>query len=198
MENKKFLPEDLEKIYSSLHENDEGYQNNNWLLEELNELRQYQFNSILEIGCGNGKFALEATKYFNQVFAMDWAEAPAFKSADVPANLHFIKANILLADLPQCDAILSADLLEHFHSDDMSKLLNKISESAYNQYHKIACYPDSRGLHLTLESPDSWLKRFKKIDSDYRIKNIQNRRNREDQKVVIIYRGFNNMQPKQL
>jgi hypothetical protein len=197
MENKKFLPEELEKIYSSLHENDEGYQNNNWLMEELSELRQYQFNSILEIGCGNGKFALEAAKHFNQVYAMDWAEAPAFRLENIPKNLHFMKANILFAELPQCNAIFSADLLEHFYPEDLTELLKKTDRSAYHQYHKIACYPDSRGLHLTLESPDSWLKRFKKIDGEYRIKNIKHRRNREDQKVVIICRGFDNIQPEQ-
>jgi hypothetical protein len=57
------------------------------------------------------------------------------------------------------------------------------------QFHKIACYPDSRGLHLTLQSPQAWLEQFQKIDPAFVMKKIEYRRNRQDQPVVTIARG---------
>ena len=157
--------------------------------EELPYLASLPIQSLTEIGCGNGLFALKAAMHFKQVTAIDWAVSPVISEAIKPENLKYLVADVLFASINKSDAIVSADFFEHLEAKDVTPLIEKIAKAAPLQFHKIACYPDSRGLHLTLQSPQAWLEQFQKVDPTFVMKKIEYRRNRQDQPVVTIARG---------
>lgn len=177
-----------EYAYEALHRDNLDFQINNWLLDELPYLATLPIDSLIEIGCGNGRFSLAAAAKFKSVTAIDWAESPVMKSSERPANLIYQVGNALSLDLPAVSAIVSADFFEHLCETDARLLIAKIASTAPIQFHKIACYPDSRGLHLTLWSPEAWLKAFQSVDSKFAILKTEQRRGREDQTVVTIVR----------
>lgn len=182
-------PDELLLAYEALHRDNVDFQNNNWLLDELPYLASLPIKSLTEIGCGNGRFALKATEYFERVNAIDWATSPVISKAKKPDNLQYLVADVLLTPIERVDAIVSADFFEHLAPNDIAPLIEKIANAAPLQLHKIACYPDSRGLHLTLQSPQAWLEQFQKVDSAFVMQKIEYRRNRQDQPVVTIARG---------
>ena len=42
--------------YQALHDAHPAFQNNNWMVQDLDRLRAYGGESLLELGCGNGLF----------------------------------------------------------------------------------------------------------------------------------------------
>jgi SAM-dependent methyltransferase len=182
-------PEDLLLTYETLHRENVDFQVNNWLLDELPYFASLPIQSLTEIGCGNGRFALKAAIQFKQVTAVDWAISPVISEAIKSENLQYLVADVLLVPISKSDAIVSADFFEHLEEKDVIPLIEKIAKAAPFQFHKIACYPDSRGLHLTLQSPQAWLEQFQKIDPAFVMQKIEYRRNRQDQPVVTISRA---------
>lgn len=181
---------ELRRLYESLHRENPDFRSNNWLLDELDYLASFHLESILEIGCGNGRFALAAADHFKSVVALDWAESPVMRAALRPANLEYRIENIFSASLPTVSAVVSADFFEHFSRPCHADLISRLASAGQYQFHKIACYPDSRGLHLTVETPEYWIDQFRKIDGSFSILKIEQRRNRSDQPVVTIARDF--------
>ena len=181
---------ELKHVYEALHRENVDFQTNNWLLDELEYLKSWSLDSILEVGCGNGLFSLAATKYFKSVTAIDWVASPVISEQVCPENLDYRNQDILQSNLPSVSAVVSADFLEHFKKYQLPDLIAKLAHAGHHQLHKIACYPDSRGLHCTVESPEYWLSAFQKVDSNFTILKTERRRNRDDQLVVTIVRGF--------
>ena len=181
---------ELRHVYEALHRENPDYRANNWMLEELEYLARQDLDSVLEIGCGNGRFATAAATRFKSVIAIDWARSPVMDATPLPANLDYRVEDALEADLPRVAAIVSADVFEHFAADRLPLFIARLSMSAPYQFHKIACYPDSRGLHLTVEPPEFWLRQFRQIDKGFAILKTEQRRGRDDQTVVTIARGF--------
>lgn len=183
---------ELRHVYETLHKENHDFQTNNWMLDELPYLQALnkitKIDSIVEIGCGNGRFAIEAAKHFKAVTAIDWAASPIIMNSELPANLEYIVADVFKSVIPEADAVVSADFFEHLSSDRVRPLVEKLSSAAPVQFHKIACYPDSRKLHLTLQSPEEWLAMFKEVDAAFSIRKIEYRRGRSDQPVVTIVR----------
>ena len=182
-------PEELLLAYETLHRENVDFQVNNWLVDDLPYLASLPIDSLTEIGCGNGRFALKAAMHFKQITAIDWAISPVISEAIKPENLQYLVVDVLSAPISKSDAIVSADFFEHLEIKDVTPLIEKIAKAAALQFHKIACYPDSRGLHLTLQSPQAWLEQFQKVDPIFVMKKIEYRRNRQDQPVVTIARG---------
>ncbi len=180
----------LRHVYEALHRENPDYQANNWLVDELDYLAGQGFGSVLEIGCGNGRFARAAAARVGRVVAVDWASSPIMQDPPLPANLDYRIEDAATAELPAVDAVLSGDVLEHFAKQQLPDLIAKLSGAGPCQFHKIACYPDSRGLHLTVGSPDFWLRQFQQTDLAYAILKVEQRRNRADQTVVTIVRGL--------
>lgn len=178
----------LRHVYETLHKENKDFQTNNWLLDELEYLKPYHFDSIIEVGCGNGRFAIEAAAHHKSVMAIDWVESPVMKSGRLPANLDYRIMDVLQSSIPVASAIVSADFFEHIPEGQIQSLVLKLAKAAPYQFHKIACYPDSRGLHLTVQSPEQWLVEFQKMDRTFAILKVEFRRNRADQPVVTIER----------
>src|SRR5450830_354175 len=85
---------ELRHVYETLHKENHDFQTNNWMLEELPYLQTLSIDSIVEIGCGNGRFALEAANHFKSVTAIDWAASPIMTSSELPDNLNYIVSDV--------------------------------------------------------------------------------------------------------
>ena len=169
--------------YQKLHESDEGYQVNNWLFSELPTLKDCGARTIIEIGCGNGRFIRAASTIAEKIIGVDFAASPSL--ADLPRNVTFVQCNVVTDELPTGDLACSADVLEHFKREDIVDVVGKIHSIAPKQYHLIACYDDGHS-HETIMSPGVWLALFRRFSSNYRIIDIRPRRNDPKQLICVV------------
>lgn len=171
------------EYYQGLHERDTGYRTNNWLVPELPRLGAAAAGTIVEIGCGNGRFLRAAAAVAAQVIGVDFARSPLL--ADLPEKVRFVQADVVRDELPRGDLCCSADVLEHFQAADVLAVLARLHAIAIHQYHLIACYDDGHS-HATIASPAIWLAMFRSLSPAYRIADIRPRRNDPRQIVCVI------------
>lgn len=169
--------------YQNLHENNSAFQKNNWLLDELEEIKKARPTILCELACGNALFSKKIAAFCSKVYAIDWAEAPSIKN--LPNNVIFLKRNIVCDDLPKSDLVCSGDFLEHLPNNALKDTIKKITNSSTLGYHKIACYDDGHS-HLSILPPWQWLQLFQNSDPAYKIKKVEFRRDDFRQIVVII------------
>lgn len=175
--------------YSTLHNSDEGYKNNNWLLDDIRFFLRPDIHKLVEVGCGNGRFAKTISKENIEVICYDWVQSPEI---DLNwTNVEFRKDNVINSELPNCDAVCSSDFLEHLSINDMEALLKKFRSSSMNQYHVIACYDDNHS-HLTVMRPAAWLALFKGIFPDASFHVLKCRRESSKHVVCTIVTGLFN------
>lgn len=145
-------------------------QQNNWLVEEAELLSYIPGNTVLELGCGNGRYLDLAAKTRQRVVGCDWALAPGMRALlAAKSNVEFIECDISQA-VPQIDAdiVLSADVLEHLPLQCVAPALAQLTTAGRWQFHKIACYDDGQS-HLTIRDPAWWLAQFCNASPSYRL-----------------------------
>ncbi len=169
--------------YQSLHDRCEGYQQNNWLVDRVDDVLRCAPKTILEIGCGNGRFARTIAKRGPDVIASDWAASPMLR--DLPSNVSFVKLDVVNDNLPTADLVCSSDVLEHFHPNDIEAVVRKLHNAGRCNYHVIACYDDGHS-HLTITNPGNWLNLFVAYSDEYRLVDIEARRSDPNQLVCVI------------
>jgi SAM-dependent methyltransferase len=152
--------------YERLHAADNNYQTNNWLLSELEAILSIKPQSVLEVGCGNGRFLAEIKKNVPQAIGIDWARSPMLAKLGVAEC--FQPCDITKNELPRADLVCSADVLEHIAPDALMLTLERLDRAGAHQYHVIACYDDNHS-HLSIMPPEHWLERFHRISSRYRL-----------------------------
>lgn len=166
-----------QEYYQRLHDEHPAFQQNNWMLSELDTLKLYPARSVVEIGCGNGKFLAAGAPHFERITGIDWAHAPTIDEILVSnANTRFIQADLIgsFPDTPNFDLLLSADFLEHLPTTALSGALARYHSKARFHFHKIACYDDGHS-HLSILDPVDWLALFKAISPDYTIFSLEKR-----------------------
>lgn len=176
--------------YQELHENNQAFAENNWLVSEQPHLLQFKANSVLELGCGNGRFLEGAAGEFKFVCGVDWAESPRIKSILARfANVRFYKGDVL-SFVPELkfDLVVSADFLEHLPHDKLFEIISRMHEWGGVNFHKIACYDDGHS-HLSIFPPNYWLELFRKIDASYHISSQTLRKGKKDKDVIVITNG---------
>lgn len=171
------------EYYSDVHKSNSSYGNNNWMLEHQARLMDINPISVIEIGCGNGRFIAAIARSGTKALGIDWAKAPGID--DLPDGADFRVCNIITDNIPTGDLICSADVLEHIPSDAIESVVNKIVKVGPRQFHVISCYDDGHS-HLTILPPYMWLSLFRKIDSSFRIDDVWLRRDDPNQIVVSI------------
>jgi SAM-dependent methyltransferase len=154
--------------YQTLHEKNQAYQMNNWLIDQKRLRDLIAGKTVMELGCGNGRFTAEAAKTAAHVYGVDWAKSPQFD--DTPENVTFVEADALNAPLPAADVACSGDVLEHFKPETIPGLIAKLHACAPVNYHVIACYDDKHS-HLTVEPKEWWLEQFVAHDPKYKLLN---------------------------
>jgi len=145
-------------FYDQQHE-DADYRRNNWLLDQVETVKRIAPRTIVEIGCGNGRFLRAVAPYAAQVIGVDWAHSPEL--VDLPDNVSVLRADVVTGAVPAGDVICSADVLEHFAPRDIDAVVSKLVGAGPFQHHVIACYDDGH-THLSILPPAAWLAIFRK------------------------------------
>lgn len=140
--------------YQNLHETNSAYQNNNWLLPYIDHILKFEGDTILEIGCGNGKFTSIIQNYYSRAIGLDFAKSPL-----LDPSIEFIQCDALKYDYSDIDIVCSADVLEHFDGDQLDILLTNIINNVKDHFHVIACYDDHHS-HQTVMTPEKWIELF--------------------------------------
>ncbi|MEM9717353.1 MAG: class I SAM-dependent methyltransferase, partial [Pseudomonadota bacterium] len=166
--NKKIAKTFLDaEYYQNLHDHSNGYQQNNWLLDQEFLLSNIAGKDVIEIGCGNGKFIKTISASAKSATGLDWAISPQLGT--LPENVSVIQKDVVKEELPNGDIACSGDVLEHFTKEQLEILLPKLAKAAPKQYHVIACYDDTHS-HLTVENADWWLNQFtQKMGEGFRL-----------------------------
>jgi SAM-dependent methyltransferase len=169
--------------YQDVHETNPAYQTNSWLVPETERILAALPRSILEVGCGNGRFLAAVAGRVDSVTGVDWARSPHM--VDLPANATFRQCDVTRDELPSADLVCSGDVLEHFDPDRIRAILARIHAAGRFQYHVIACYHDNHS-HLTIAKPGVWLALFRENGPGYRIRDVTFRKNNRDRPICII------------
>jgi SAM-dependent methyltransferase len=164
----------LDSAFYDRQHGDTQYRQNNWLLDQLTILKTIAPRSVVEIGCGNGRFLRAVAPYAASVVGLDWAQSPEL--LDLPANVTVLRVDVVRAPIPSGDLICSADVLEHLAPRDVDGVVSKIAAAGPYQHHVIACYDDGH-THLSILPPAGWLALFRKHCSTAYLADIHYRRN---------------------
>lgn len=169
-------------FYDRQHE-DADYRRNNWLLDQVATVKNIAPRTIVEIGCGNGRFLRAVAPYATQVIGVDWAHSPEL--VDLPDNVNVLGVNVVTGPIPAGDVICSADVLEHFAPRDIDAVVSKLVGAGRFQHHVIACYDDGH-THLSILPPAAWLAIFRKYCPTAYLAAVDYRRRDPTQIVCIV------------
>lgn len=169
-------------FYDQQHE-DADYRRNNWLLDQVEIVTRIAPRTIVEIGCGNGRFLRAVAPYAAQVIGVDWAHSPEL--VDLPDNVRVLRLNVAAGAVPAGDVICSADVLEHFAPRDVDAVVSKLVGAGPFQHHVIACYDDGH-THLSILPPAAWLAIFRKYCPTAYLAAVDYRRRDPTQIVCIV------------
>jgi predicted TPR repeat methyltransferase len=139
--------------------------------------------SILEVGCGNGRFLAAVKEHVESVTGVDWAESPILEKLGVAAN--FELRDITTDELPSAELVCSADVLEHIAPNLLPGTLSRLHKAGADHYHVIACYDDGHS-HLSIMEPHQWLLAFQALSERYRVIDIRPRRGDPAQLICVI------------
>lgn len=174
--------------YQALHETNPAFQNNNWMVQDLDRLRSYGGVSLLELGCGNGVFLELAGKYWTRVLGVDWARAPGIDAIlERSSNVAFEQADALeWRPEGRYDVVASADFLEHLPPERLVAALRRFHGFGEHHYHRIACYDDGHS-HLSILAPEQWLELFDEAAfGEYRLLSNEARKGDASKRVITI------------
>ncbi|MEP7729351.1 class I SAM-dependent methyltransferase [Marinomonas primoryensis] len=177
--------------YQDLHDNNDAFKKNNWLLKDFDKLKELKtsVSSVLELGCGNGRFLELANTIWDDVTGVDWAKSSHIE--DLITNHHnikFIQADVTALQLDRVyDLVVSADFLEHLAPDDLPNVIQGMLRIGKMNHHKIACYDDGHS-HLSIFPSEKWLELFRSQPGGENVRIIQEelRKGREGHIVVTI------------
>jgi SAM-dependent methyltransferase len=169
-------------FYDQQHE-DADYRRNNWLLDQVEIVTRIAPRTVVEIGCGNGRFLRAVAPYATQVVGVDWAHSPEL--VDLPDNVSVLRVNVVVGAVPAGDVICSADVLEHFAPRDVDAVVSKLVAAGPFQHHVIACYDDGH-THLSILPPAAWLAIFRKYCPTAYLAAVDYRRRDPTQIVCVV------------
>jgi len=165
------------KDYQKVHDTSNLYKKNNWLVDELAFLKEWSTGSIIEAGCGNGRFLKAASSVFDTVTGCDWARSPILEDIlRKNTDITFIQQDLIKETPDFCgfDIAASADFLEHIPPEFIQDVITKIDRWGDSIFHKIACYGGT--YHLTVRTPQEWLAMFQEVDKSYTLLRVDKRR----------------------
>lgn len=169
--------------YQQIHQTNEAYKINNWLVSEVDSILSISPKSVLEVGCGNGRFLAAIRDRVDRAIGVDWAKSPILD--ELGLSSHFELRDITRDELPKADLVCSADVLEHIAPDLLRSTLHRLHNAGREQYHVIACYDDGHS-HLSIMEPNAWLQAFRVVSDRYRIVDIRPRRDDPHQTICVI------------
>lgn len=169
--------------YQHIHQTNDAYKVNNWLVPEIDAMLSISPKSVLEVGCGNGRFLAAIRGRVERVTGVDWARSPVLDELGV--SVDFEMRDVTRDELPKADLVCSADVLEHIAPEWLQQTLQRLHRAGRDQYHVIACYDDGHS-HLSIMEPQAWLVAFRLLSQRYRIIDVRPRRDDPAQVVCVI------------
>jgi hypothetical protein len=169
--------------YQHVHQTNSAYQTNNWLVSEVDSILAISPRSILEVGCGNGRFLAAVKGRVELAIGVDWARSPILD--EIGMSAHFALCDITRDELPKADLVCSADVLEHIAPHLLRPTVERLNRAGADQYHVIACYDDGHS-HLSIMDPRDWLDLFQSVSPRFQIVHVRPRRDDPSQKVCVI------------
>jgi glycosyltransferase involved in cell wall biosynthesis/SAM-dependent methyltransferase len=171
---------ELARIYKSQDARgrmDGGYGRACWGEGILECLAQWQVQSLLDVGCGYGRFCDAASRFVPRVIGLDIASVASGNVIDNPA-IKFIDGEAKSLPIPDrsVEWVTSFDCLEHCLEEDIDTVLaefNRVSTRGFIM--SISYDPDSCAgvpLHMTVR-PEVWwiekLRRYGKVTKEGRV-----------------------------
>ncbi|MAH48980.1 hypothetical protein CMI37_24345 [Candidatus Pacearchaeota archaeon] len=168
----------LHEIYMSFDlrgQTDGGYGRANWGENIMPLLNDKKAKSIIDYGCGYGKFCDLATQSINKVYGLDIASVATGNIIDND-KITFLDGNGTAIDLPdnEVDWVTSFDCLEHIAEADLNTVLQEFDRVSTKGFAlSVTFSPDSIGnfewtnpltnnnepciLHLTVKPKEWWI-----------------------------------------
>jgi len=137
-ENRKFVGK-FEKMYAN--EDKENY--DSWLQEDLRGFKyvlslaildQYNFNSVLDIGCGKGTFTHLLKKKNNKVLGIDISKTAVIKAKAKYPSIEFraLKAEGILSLKRKFDLVVVMEILSYLETwREVIRKISRISEYVF-------------------------------------------------------------------
>lgn len=176
-------PDALTSSFYDRQHHDIHYRENNWLLDQLHMLERIRPRTVVEIGCGNGRFLRAAAPSVERLIGIDWAQSPEL--FDLPDNVEVLRLDVVTGTIPCGDLVCSADVLEHFNPRDVDLVVSKLVSAGAYQHHVIACYDDGH-THLSILPPAGWLAVFRKHCKTVYLADVHCRRDDPTQIVCVV------------
>ena len=125
-----------------------GYEYVSYLRFVIDKIKEYDFKSLLDIGCGDGKFLNEISSLYptgKQFVGVDYSKQ-AIDLARImtqDANISYVCANIAKTKVSEngFDIITLVETLEHIPTDDVSQFLKGINENLHEDGHLVITVP---------------------------------------------------------
>lgn len=151
---------------------DGGYGRANWGENTISFLTEKNTKSVIDYGCGYGKFCDLASKTIDTVYGIDIASV-ATGNVIKNDNVIFIDGDgttIPLSD-NSVDWVTSFDCLEHVGENDLDVVLNEFDRVSTKGFvTSIAFISDNLNgvpLHLTVKPKEWWLEKLSKYGKVY-------------------------------
>lgn len=177
------------EYYQNLHDNNRAFLENNWLVDELNVIQSLvnKVETVLELGCGNGRFLEIAAKLWPEVTGVDWAKSSYIDTLlKNYSNIKFIQADVTKLKLTQSyDLVVSADFLEHLPEDILPLVIGGMLQAGQVHFHKIACYDDGHS-HLSIFPPEKWVTLFQSQPGGENTRIVQQEIRKGNPKNIVI------------
>lgn len=98
----------------------------------LSEIEKLEFSSLLDIGCGDGRFLFEVEKKFHdkQLLGVDYSERAIELATALSSKVRYVCSDITAGDISeQFDVVTMVEVLEHIPLESVDKFLDAIASS---------------------------------------------------------------------
>ena len=121
-----------------------GYRYLGGLMLVLDQLQPYRFASLIDIGCGDGRFLREAAKVYPDVhlLGVDYSERAICLAKALNPGLHYEALNILEAPpVKRFDAATLIEVLEHIPPPEVKRFIAAVADLLENRGHLVLTVP---------------------------------------------------------
>ena len=158
--------EDTKEFYDNLYKNGhglKGFRANNWAMFLKSRIFDIKFDSVLDVGCGNGLFLEECIKLGKKAHGVDISE---FSLNDASLKSYFTCMDVCNDNLPRgYDLAVSTDMMEHLPESKINFAITNISKSANRLFIIVALYDDNES-HITIKPTEWWTEQFNLVDKN--------------------------------
>jgi cyclopropane fatty-acyl-phospholipid synthase-like methyltransferase len=102
------------------------------LIVALDLLQEHRFRTLLDVGCGDGRFLREAQKKHPdaEILGVDYSERAIQLAAALNPHISFVSINILDEPLNRSfDIATLIEVIEHIHPDQLELFMSRIAAS---------------------------------------------------------------------